>query len=177
VSCLHVLVMGVAGSGKTTVATALAGELDVEMIEGDAYHSAVNVEKMRVGIPLTDEDRWPWLLQLAVVLGDRHDLGIGTVLACSALRRSYRDVIRSKIPTEKSFVVYLDVGATTLRDRLATRRGHYMPASLLDSQLATLEPLSEGERGVTVDASRSSGVVIADALASIRTWMEPRAGA
>jgi gluconokinase len=166
--CTHILVMGVAGSGKTTVAHALARELGHEMIEGDAYHSAADVEKMRAGIPLTDDDRRPWLQTLAEILADRHARGEGTVLACSALRRVYRDVLRSSVPTEEEFVVHLDVRATALRDRLAARRGHYMPASLLDSQLAALEPLGPDEPGMTVDASRPVDAIVSVVIAEVR---------
>ena len=172
-SCFHLLVMGVAGSGKTTVANALALGLDLEMIEGDDYHCVANVEKMRTGVPLTDEDRWPWLRSLAGILGDRHERAIGTVLACSALRRSYRDVIRSGIPIDEVFTIHLDLGATRLRERLTTRRGHYMPASLLESQLEALERPRDDEPGVAIDASRGLDEVVADAVAAIRGWRVP----
>jgi gluconokinase len=168
-SCVHILVMGPAGSGKSSVAAALARELGFEMIEGDDHHPSANVEKMVAGIPLTDADRRPWLEALAALVADRHQRGESTVLASSALRRAYRDILRSAIPPEESFVVELTAGEDTLRDRLATRTGHYMPVTLLESQLATLEHLADDETGVRVDASRSLEVVIAEALSAVRS--------
>ena len=166
-NCIHVLVMGVAGSGKSTVAVALADRLGLEMIEGDALHPAANVEKMRSGIPLTDEDRRPWLASLARLLADRHAQGRGTVLACSALRRAYRDTLRAAVPAGETFVIELDADAATLRARMAMRTGHYMPVSLLDSQLATLEPLADDEVGIAVDARRPLDEILADAIAEL----------
>ena len=165
---LHVIVMGVSGSGKTTVGQALADALGFEFIEGDAFHPAANIEKMAAGIPLTDDDRGPWLAALVDVVGERHGRGKGTVLACSALRRVYRDRLRTAVPHEESFVVALEATAGTLSSRLETRRGHYMPASLLESQLATLEPLEPDEPGITLDATRSAERVIADARSAVR---------
>jgi carbohydrate kinase (thermoresistant glucokinase family) len=163
--------MGVAGSGKSTVAAALADALGLEMIEGDALHPAANVEKMRHGIPLTDDDRRPWLDALARLLGDRHDAGRGTVLACSALRRAYRDVLRAAVPAGDTFVVELDADAATLRDRIAYRPGHFMPVSLLESQLATLEHVSGDEAGAIVRARAPLDVVIGAASAAIAAWV------
>jgi gluconokinase len=171
--CFHVIVMGVSGSGKTTVAEALARELDVEVIEGDEYHPPANVEKMGAGIPLSDEDRRPWLETLAGLIRDRHERGRGTVLACSALKRAYRDTLRAAVPTEETFVVALDADTDTLRERMKARKGHFMPASLLESQLATLEHLGDDERGVTIDAGRPAEVVIADAIRSVRSFIRP----
>ena len=145
--------MGVSGSGKTTVGAALAAVLRAEFIEGDAHHPAANVEKMAAGIPLTDADREPWLATLAELLADRHARSSSTVLACSALRRDCRDRLRGAVPSGESFVLHLAADADVLRPRLATRRGHYMPASLLESQLATLEPLEPDEPGATIDAT------------------------
>jgi gluconokinase len=166
--CSHVIVLGVSGSGKTTVGQALAERLGVEFIEGDDYHPAANVEKMAVGIPLTDEDRWPWLRALADLVGERHQRDAGTVLACSALRRAYREVLRATVPPAESFVIQLLADEATLRSRLKQRRGHYMPASLLDSQLATLEPLEPDEAGVALDATRPELDEMAEALAAVR---------
>ena len=168
--CIHVLVMGVAGSGKSTVAAALSDRLGLDMIEGDALHPAANVEKMRNGIPLTDDDRRPWLESVASLLADRHSQGRGTVLACSALRHSYRDTLRAAVPAGETYVIDLDVDASTLRARMAHRTGHFMPASLLDSQLATLEPLADDEAGMTVDGSAPPDVVIGTASRAIEAW-------
>ena len=159
--------MGVSGSGKTTVATALAREFDAELIEGDDHHPPANVEKMRSGIPLTDEDRRPWLDKLVGILGQRHARDESTVLACSALKRAYRDTLRSAVPAEETFIVELDADPDTLRKRMASRKGHFMPVSLLESQLATLEHLEDDEPGVIVDANQSAEVAIADARAAV----------
>ena len=161
--------MGVSGSGKTTVGEALADALGFDFIEGDAFHPPANVEKMAAGIPLTDDDRAPWLGALVEAVRARREGGLGTVLACSALRRTYRDQLRTAVPLKESFVVALEADAGTLRSRLWTRRGHYMPAILLESQLATLEPLESDEPGVTIDAARRPELVIAEALAAIRS--------
>jgi gluconokinase len=174
--CRHVIVMGVSGSGKTSVATALAEHLGFAMIEADDYHPKANVAKMAAGIPLTDEDRRPWLETLAGMLGDHHRQGDGTVLACSALRRAYRDVLRSALPPDEAFVVALEVDRDTLVARMAGRTGHYMPVSLLDSQLATLEPLGPDEHGVTVDADRPLADVVAAALAAVEAVRKGRNG-
>jgi gluconokinase len=159
--------MGVSGSGKSAIGTALEKELGFEFIEGDDHHLPENIEKMAAGIPLTDEDRGPWLRMLADLVAARHARDKATVLACSALRRTYRDVLRAAIPPDESFVIELDADRDTLSARMESRRGHYMPVSLLESQLATLEPLQPDEAGVRVDATRPVDVVVATALAGI----------
>ena len=143
-----IVLMGVSGSGKTSVGVLLARTLGGEFVEGDSYHPPANVEKMRRGIPLDDADRRPWLETLAREIGRWLDTGRTVVLACSALRRSYREVLRGGRQGVR--FVHLKGSAALIRSRLAARRGHYMPASLLDSQLSTLEePLD----AITVDVS------------------------
>jgi gluconokinase len=159
------IVMGVSGSGKTTVAQEVARRLGLEYVEGDEFHPAHNVEKMRAGIPLTDEDRAPWLHVLADWIGENERLGCSLVLTCSALKRSYRDLLRDGHPSV--WFVHVSADAELLRKRLEQRTNHYMPASLLDSQLATLEPLGPDEPGVTVDAAGSPEDVVAEVLAAL----------
>ncbi|MBL8907081.1 MAG: gluconokinase [Rhizobiales bacterium] len=131
--------MGVSGSGKTTLGTALARRLGVEFIEGDSLHPAGNIAKMKAGIPLSDEDRWPWLANIAKVVS----AAPASVVSCSALKRAYRDRLRRGIGPRLRFVC-LKVPRPELERRMASRRGHFMPPGLLDSQLATLElPLGE----------------------------------
>ncbi len=135
-----ILVMGVSGSGKTTVGRALAGRLGASFIEADDYHSAANVARMHSGVPLDDEARWPWLRSVhdAVVAAVRQSSTGQVVVACSALKAAYRDVLLAGL--ENVAVVFLSVDRSTLDDRLRHRPRHYMPATLLDSQLRDLEP-------------------------------------
>lgn len=154
-----IVVMGVSGVGKTTIGQALASSLDATFAEGDSYHPRENVEKMRGGQPLSDEDRWPWLDRLRTEIegwlrGDRP-----VVLACSALKASYRNRL-SPSHGDVTFV-YLEADRELIAIRLATRTGHYMPASLLASQLDTLEP---PEDAITVDTSRPLDAILADLL-------------
>jgi gluconokinase len=142
------VVMGVSASGKTTVSNVLGAELDYRVLDADDLHSAENVEKMREGIALTDADRLPWLKKIAAWIADQRAAKVGVVVSCSALKRSYRDVLRQADP-DMAFV-WLDVDRQTLEARLKHRRGHFMPASLLDDQLATLELPGEDERVVRV---------------------------
>lgn len=149
----HVVVMGVSGCGKTTVAQRISEMTGFVFAEADEFHSAANVAKMAAGTPLTDDDRWPWLRALAGWMSERAAAGASTVIACSALRRSYRDVLRTGPPSVD--FVHLDGATEIIRARLATRLGHYMPASLLESQIATLEPLGPDERGVVLDLAQT----------------------
>lgn len=133
-----VVVMGVSGSGKSTLGARLAAALGGRFLEGDDFHDPAAVAKMRSGTPLTDDDRWPWLDRLGRALGEAAASGGGAVAACSALRRAYRERLAAAAGVPVRFVL-LDPGRPVLERRMAERTGHYMPASLLDSQLATLE--------------------------------------
>lgn len=138
--------MGVSGAGKSTVGAALADLLGVQFVDADSLHPESNVAKMAAGTALTDADRWPWLDLVGRALAGAS--GSGLVVACSALKRAYRDAIRAAAPGVR--FVQLEVARTTLTDRVANRPGHFMPVTLLDSQLETLEPLEADEAGVVV---------------------------
>jgi gluconokinase len=157
-----VVVMGVAGSGKTTVAKGLAVSMHWLFAEGDAFHPEANVAKMHSGVPLTDEDRWPWLRLIGDWMSEQVAAGTSAVVTCSALRRVYRDVLREGRPAVRFLHVTLPEGA--IADRLEHRKNHYMPPSLLPSQLATLEPLAADEPGVEVSGYGSETEVLARAL-------------
>lgn len=146
--------MGVSGTGKSTIGKLVAEHLGVELIEGDSYHPPHNIAKMSAGQPLTDEDRRPWLEKLAALLAAESRQGRPAVLTCSALRRSYRDILRGDLPADTLFFVHLHAETEVLDARMRTR-DHFMPASLLRSQLETLEPLEEDETGVVVDVAQS----------------------
>jgi len=133
-----IIVMGVSSSGKSTVGQSIARRLHVPFLDGDGYHPPENVEKMRAGIALTDEDRWPWLEKLATALHEAADKKGATVGACSALKRAYRDFLVEKAG-EPILFVYLQGSRETIAERMARRKHEYMPTSLLDSQFATLE--------------------------------------
>ena len=139
------VVMGVSGSGKSTIGKALATRLGVRFEDADALHPASNVAKMAAGIALTDDDRMPWLALVGAELSAASD---GLVIACSALKRAYREAILAAAPATR--FILLDGSRELLETRLRHRHGHFMPASLLDSQLATLEPLAPEEPGVRV---------------------------
>jgi gluconokinase len=150
---LALIVMGVTASGKSTLGAALARALDCPFLEGDDFHSPQAVEKMRAGVPLTDADRWPWLDRLGSALGAAvADHGVA-VASCSALKRIYRDRLREAITVPVYFVLP-DASREELLRRLTHRPGHFMPASLLTSQLDTLERPQSDELALTVDSSR-----------------------
>jgi gluconokinase len=141
-----IIVMGVSGSGKTSVAEALAKALDLHFVEGDGLHPASNVEKMSHGIPLTDEDRMPWLDLIGAEIAAATEGGRGIVVSCSALKKIYRDRLRREAGGPLYFV-FLEGSKALLLSRLSARKGHFMPPSLLESQLQTLE-VPTGEPGV-----------------------------
>jgi len=145
---VHVVVMGVAGSGKTTLAVELTRRLGWPYAEADDFHPPANVAKMAAGVPLTDEDRWPWLEAIRDWLTAQARAGRSTVVTCSALRLAYRDVLRQAEGRVR--FVHLTADPALLSARLARRSGHFMPATLLVSQLATLESLVPGEDGVVI---------------------------
>ncbi|MFF1254173.1 gluconokinase, GntK/IdnK-type [Pseudarthrobacter sp. NPDC058329] len=155
--------MGVSGCGKTTIGDLVARELGVPFLDGDSLHPVENVAKMAAGAPLTDEDRWPWLATVGAELAKAGDGGL--VLACSALRRSYRDAIRAQAPD--TVFLHLHGSKEVLSQRLEGRSGHFMPPALLVSQLATLEPLQADEAGVVVDIAAPVQQVVREALAGI----------
>lgn len=145
-----VIVMGVSGVGKSMVAQALAESTGWTMAEGDDFHPTANVEKMRSGQPLDDEERWPWLRSLADWIGEQEAAGRSSVVTCSALKRSYRDLLRDGHLSVR--FCQLDADTATLLERVEERKDHYMPASLLHSQLRTLQSLEKDEPGGRVNA-------------------------
>jgi gluconokinase len=159
---MTVVLMGVCGCGKTTVGRALADELGWAFLDADEYHPPENVAKMAAGIALTDDDRWPWLDRLGRELQTLHGSGRHAVLACSALRQSYRD--RLEASGELKWV-YLKGDAATIEPRLASRRGHYMPRSLLASQFAALE---EPAAATVVDIRQSVPAQVAQIASGLR---------
>ena len=146
--------MGVSGSGKTTVGTALAERLDILFSDADDLHPPSNISKMTAGEALTDDDRMPWLALVGAELAVSGNSGL--VVACSALKRRYRDAILAAAPGV--IFVYLRQSAPLLRCRVAQREGHFMPPALLASQLTTLEPLSPDEPGMTIDVRAEQGI-------------------
>lgn len=154
----QIVVMGVSAAGKSTVGHGLADALGVEFVDADSLHPLANVKKMSDGIPLEDADRWPWLDEIGRVIASRPD---GVVLACSALKRSYRDRIRAAAPA--TVFVHLHGSDELLAQRAAARADHFMPPALLASQLATLEPLGGDENGIVIDVVAQPDQIVAQA--------------
>lgn len=166
-----IVVIGVSGSGKTTVGTAVAKQLAYEFCDADDLHSAHNIEKMSGGHPLTDEDRRPWLAAVGQRISETLARGDGVVVACSALKRSYRDILRHYEPT--SFFVLLDGSEELILSRVTARTGNFMPPALLSSQFATLEPLGNEEIGVTIDVTQGSDAVVHQILRAVANGEAP----
>jgi len=155
--------MGVAGAGKTTVGRRLAEALGAEFLDADDHHTPEAVAKMASGVALDDADRAPWLQRLNGLLRDAADRGHGVVLACSALKAAYRQALARNLPSLR--FVYLSVEPELLQRRLAARRGHYMKAGMLESQLASLE--EPGPEAVTVDATGTPDSIVSGILAQL----------
>jgi len=154
------VIMGVAGSGKTTIGARLARALDIAFVEGDELHPAENVRRMAAGIPLTDDDRRPWLLAIAARLREAKRAGAGLVVSCSALKRSYRDLLRAGAQAEVQFV-YLKGSPALIAERMAQRRGHFMPPALLQSQFATLEEPAAAEHAWVCEIRQPPDAIVA----------------
>ena len=160
----HIVVMGVSGSGKSTIARRLADELRLTMAEADDFHPPANVEKMHAGVPLTDEDREPWLAAIAARVDATRRAGGHGVVACSALRRRYRDVLVGERRPDVR-LVYLRGDRQLIARRLAARQGHFMPASLLESQFGALEEPGPDEDPITVSVDGRPGEIVERILA------------
>lgn len=163
----HVIVMGVSGSGKSTIAEGIADRTGWTFAEADEFHPKANIAKMEAGTPLTDEDRWPWLEALGGWMREQSAAGASTVITCSALRRTYRDVLRTGL--DSLDFIHLDGPADVIRERMGSRKGHFMPPELLQSQLDTLEALEADESGVVLDIRGTPDELVDKAVA----WLKP----
>jgi gluconokinase len=161
-----VVVMGVSGSGKTTIAAGLARAQGWILLEGDSFHPQANIAKMKAGTPLTDEDRWPWLRAIAEREDELLAAGQSAVVACSALKRSYRDILIDARPD--TLLMYLRGSKALIADRMKSRKGHFMPSALLDSQFATLEEPGPDEHPIIVDIGDPPDAVIQEAIRKLK---------
>ncbi|WEV73000.1 gluconokinase [Bifidobacterium sp. ESL0790] len=168
---VHVVIMGVSGCGKTTVAQAVAKRLGFVMAEGDDFHPKANVEKMSHGIPLNDDDRWPWLKTINEWMVGQDRQGKSTVISCSALKKAYRDVLRRNLDV---LFVHLVGSEDLIGSRMAKRTGHYMPTSLLPSQFADLQPLQPGECGVEVSIDGTPDEIERQAIEAVERYLKER---
>ena len=161
------VVMGVSGSGKTTVAAMLAGALHCSFLEGDELHPPANVEKMRSGTPLSDADRLPWLRRIAEAIDGWRDRQESGVVTCSALKRAYRGILIGDRPDVT--LVYLKGSRDLIQRRMAARHEHFMPVALLDSQFATLEEPAPGEHAIVVDVGGQPAEIVAAIMRQLRS--------
>jgi carbohydrate kinase (thermoresistant glucokinase family) len=164
-----VVAMGVSGSGKSTVARALAEREGWEMLEGDSFHPPANIAKMKAGTPLTDDDRGPWLRAIAAKEDELRAAGQSAVVACSALKRAYRDILIGNRP--QTVLLYLRGSYDLIAERMRARKNHFMPPALLVSQFATLEEPGPDEHPIVVDVEGSSAAVTAEALERLNVWL------
>lgn len=162
------LVMGVSGCGKSTIASLLAASLNALFLDADDFHPEANKEKMASGNPLTDEDRWPWLVLLNQTLRTHHMAGQPVVLACSALRQTYRDILVRDL--DEAVFIYLAGTKQEIQSRLEARSGHFMPPTLLDSQFATLE---EPSNAIRVPISHSPGQIVDEIMSQLFSHVRP----
>ena len=160
------IVMGVSGAGKSTVAEALAARLGWRCEDADRFHPASNVAKMSAGEPLTDDDRWPWLKAIADEIDRLCDGGLHAVFACSALKRTYREILVHGRDDVR--IVFLDGSKELIAERLAARKGHFMPPGLLDSQFNTLERPTHDERAITVGIDASVDEIVDEILIRLK---------
>jgi gluconokinase len=170
----HLVVMGVAGSGKSTIAAALSQQLGWACAEADEFHPQSNISKMSRGIPLQDEDRWPWLHEIKGWMTAKAAAGKSTVLTCSALKQSYRQLLSEA--DGRVLFIHLDGGADLISRRMRGREGHFMPPTLLPSQLATLEPLTNAELAagsLRLDISLPPEKIVAAVMAALQVPAEP----
>jgi gluconokinase len=160
------VMMGVSGSGKTTVAKGVADRLGWQMLEGDKLHPPANIAKMSAGTPLTDEDRWPWLHAIAAAIDDWRANGVSGIVACSALKRAYRDILIG--PRPDVVLVYLQGSHDLIAKRMAARHGHFMPPGLLDSQFATLEEPGDAERPIVASIAAPPDAICTTIIEKLR---------
>jgi|SRR6476469_598041 gluconokinase len=163
------IIMGVSGSGKSTVARGLAEQEGWILLEGDAFHPPANVQKMQAGTPLTDEDRWPWLRAIAAREDELLSTGQSAVIACSALKRDYRKILIGD--RQGAVLVYLRGSPALIEDRIRLRKDHFMPASLLSSQFAALEEPGSEERPIIVDVGKAPAVIVAEIVRQIGQYL------
>jgi carbohydrate kinase (thermoresistant glucokinase family) len=161
-----VVMMGVSGCGKTTIATQLAERLGWKMLEGDKLHPPANIAKMSTGTPLDDDDRWPWLRAIAGAIDDWRANGVSGVVACSALKRAYRDILIG--PRTDVVLVYLQGSHDLIATRMAARHGHFMPTGLLDSQFATLEEPGEAEHPIVASIAPAPDAIVDAIIEKLR---------
>jgi gluconokinase len=169
---VHLVVLGAAGTGKTTIGAGLAERLGLPFGEGDDFHSQANVAKMAAGRALTDEDRWPWLAALRDWMSEQAAAGRSSVVACSALREAYRDVLREA--DGEVFFIHLNLPEDVNLDRLASRQGHFMKPVMLGSQRAALEGLGEAENGIEAVNIGDPAVVIAEIASAVEEMFGSR---
>jgi gluconokinase len=161
-----VVVMGVSGSGKTTIAAGMAQQMGWLLVEGDTFHPPANIAKMKAGTPLTDVDRWPWLRAIAAREDELLAAGQSAFVACSALKRSYREVLIGR--RSETVLMYLRGSKALIADRMKARKDHFMPPALLDSQFATLQEPGSGEHPVVVDIGGPLETVTQEAIRQLK---------